>query len=55
LRALALACHKSERRLGRGVLLRGCGPGEGPSSVDAINTFGVSAGHFASFGVVSRS
>jgi hypothetical protein len=27
----------------------------GPSSVDAINTFAVSAGHFASFGVVSRS
>jgi hypothetical protein len=30
-------------------------PLRGPNGVDAINTFGVSAGHFASFGVVSLS
>src|SRR5271163_624566 len=38
-----------------GVASRGCGPTEGPSSVDAINTFGVSAGRLAYFRVVSRS
>jgi hypothetical protein len=36
-------------------LLRGCGPGEGPSNVDAINTLGVSAGHFPSFGVINSA
>jgi hypothetical protein len=37
------------------VLSTQTGRGRERRPVDAINTFGVSAGHFASFGVLSRS